>query len=165
MRRALWQGFSLALIGVLGLIYWGAFARLHTLQMWGFWIFIGSLFLIAIGLLPYRRLSLLQTHPNELQAVGLDYLTFHVKGQKIVTIPFSAIDHFRYSEDARRYGLAFWLKPHSKEKVLIYSKKGFAKLRKPPAKAQGADLFFPYFSQRSYEELRKWQLEGENEDA
>ena len=158
LKRTLMIGFSLALIGILGLLYGGIYAHLAELQFWGFTLFILSIGLITMGMLPYRRLTRLQLKPNELCMVAPDQLEYYSKGRKLLTIPLQSIDHFGYVNRYLVYGVTVWLKPDPKDPVLVHQGRSEVDvLRYKGQKLAGADLFFSYFNQRSFQELIDWQ--------
>lgn len=158
LHQTLLKGFGVALIGILGLLYGSIYADLSTLQTWGFTLFIVSLGLIATGLLPYRRLSRLQMNPNKLCLAEPHHLEFYAKGRLLLVIPMESIARLEYLSNPAPYGIALWLKPTHSSVV-----KGFPEdvknLKEQGKQRAGADLFFPYFNQRSFEELVNWQKE------
>jgi hypothetical protein len=159
MKRTLLTGFAIALIGILGLLLGGIFLSLLSLQTWGLTLFLLSLGLITWGLLPYRRLSSLQLKPNEFSLVDADHLAFYAKGKKMMTIPLKSIDRLSYISQATLYGIAFWLKPQPASPVIIHQRASEVYALRQKGHQLGADLFFPYFNQRAYDELVEWYQE------
>lgn len=160
LRHTLLKGFGLALIGILGLLYGSIYANLLTLQMWGFTLFIICLGLITMGLLPYRRLSRLQLKPNKLCLVEPDHLAFYARERLLLIIPMESIARLEYLSDPSKYGIALWLRPIPPSPVILKGLQEDIKYLKEQGKERaGADLFFLYFNQRSFEELLNWQKE------
>ena len=71
---------------------------LPLLQKWGWLLFLFSLGLITIGLLPYRKLTRLQSKPNELRIVEQGYLEFWARGQCQLLFPLKDIERLQYCE-------------------------------------------------------------------
>ncbi len=161
LHQTLLKGFGLALIGILGLLYGSIYADLLTLQMWGFTLFIVSLGLIAMGLLPYRRLSRLQMNPNKLCLAEPHHLEFYAKDRLLLVIPMESIARLEYVANPAPYGIAFWLKPTHSSVIVKGFPEDIRSLKEQGKKRAGADLFLPYFTQRSFEELMNWQKEEE----
>lgn len=158
LHQTLLKGFGLALIGIFGLLYGSIYVDLSILQMWGFTLFIVSLGLIVMGLLPYRRLSRLQINPNKLCLVEPHQLEFYAQDRLLLIIPMEAIARLEYVANSSLYGIALWIKPTNS--VIV---KGFPEevknLKQQGQQQAGADLFFAYFNERSFEELMQWQKE------
>lgn len=157
MSKGLKKGLILALLGIFPLVYAGTFASPTTLKTWGWLIFLASFLLITAGLLPYRRLSRLQTKPNELHCIGLEKLDYYQNGKQVLSLAFSSIDHLTFIDAPHFFGIAVFLKRPLSSKMIIsaptFDLRSFEKLAK---QAHQADAFFPYFSRRSFEELSTW---------
>lgn len=152
LHKILMRGFFIALIGGLAIVLAGAFLSATFLQMWGFLIFISSLTLIALGLLPYRRLAKLASKPNEIHVLGYEMIEYYTQGQKMALIPCKAIKKMAYLENAEMRGIGIWIDPTEKESVILdpaFNINGFHH-------QFDCDFFFPFFSQISYEELKDW---------
>jgi hypothetical protein len=163
-KRKLYSGTLLAFFGVSILVGLGAMTPPDLLAEWGWLIYLVSLGMIAIGLIPYRHLCRLETSPYELHAVGLESLEYFQNKQKILTVPKSAILNYAYleSEDGKDNGIAFWLTKESQIKV-HHATFDAAAFRRNSRETQQADLFFPYFSRRAYEDLKCWWEEKEED--
>lgn len=163
MKSTLLKGFCLAFIGILGLLFGGIFLSVSNLKLWGWILFLLCLGLITLGLLPYRRLSRLQLKPSEFVLVDSDYFVFYSKGKKIMTIPLQAVARLSYIEQPKLYGIALWLKHSPHFPIIIHQDhQETDTLREKGQQIGKADLFFPYFNQRAYEELRDWLSSEEN---
>ncbi len=160
LKTILFKGFAIAFLGILVLLFAGTIMPPLILQTWGWMLFLISLGLIVIGLLPYRRLSRLQLKPNEIVFKDLNYLIFYSKGRKILTLSMQSIAHISYVHHPKRYGIAIWLKPPPITPIVIHQfPKEVEELRYKGQLAGGADVFFPYFNRRAYDELMSWQQE------
>ena len=157
MKHALLKGFFIALPGILLLVAGAIFIPLPLLQTWGWLLFLLSLGLITLGLLPYRRLSRLQLKPNELSILDSERLAFSSKGMKKITVPLESVAKYLYIDDPFHYGIAIWLKKPAPSPVIVHeSSKEVDKMRILGEQVGHADLFFPYFNQRAFEEMSDW---------
>lgn len=150
LRSTLLKGSLLAGSGALMLLLAGTFFPLSQLKIWGLPILIASLIFITLGLLPYRRLTQLETSPDELQ-LDEKALTLFRKKKPLLQLPLSLIAHVHYLENSSTYGLCIHLKSASQEKIKLFEKA----LEKGTFVREGCDVFFPYFSERSSQELNE----------
>lgn len=118
-KRVLLKGMLLSFLGIILLIGMGTFATIDTLSTWGILSFFSALFLIGVGLIPYRNLTRLETHPHQL-IFDKDYLTFISTRGNHVIVAYQNIDKISYIQTPTRYGIRLGLK-------------------------KGTPLFFPYF--------------------
>lgn len=139
-RRTLLKGTVFAALGALLLLWGGAGLDLPTLSKWGWLIFLVAIGLIALGLIPYRRLNRLENNPYELR-VDNQAITLLHQGNKLFAYPIDAISRVGYYKRDDLYGIKIWLK------------EGLEK------KHYGADIFLPYFSERSYKEFSGYFLD------
>lgn len=156
-RFVLFRGTFLAGLGAALMLFTGAFLPRGTLALWGLLCFGIGLGLITLGLLPYRRLTRLENKPFEiLLSQGL--LSFISKGIKKFSVPFASIEKTGFVDDRHQYGICLWLKKPAQEKVIVHDP-GFdmAAFQNKSKAKHGCDLFLPYFSKRSYEEMRDFQ--------
>jgi hypothetical protein len=154
LRDTLFKGCVIAGIGMLLLLLVGIFIPAASLHTWGWGVFFISLGLIAYGLLPYRILSRLQLKPNELILTPSQHLAFFSRGRKILTLPLQSVSCIRYVSHPTSYGIAVWLKSPPPLAVVVHQwPKEMEKLRLQGESMEKADLFFPYFPQRAYDEL------------
>ena len=160
IKHVLFRGFSIAFLGMLGLLLGTIFIPVSTMKIWGLSLFLMSLGLVTLGLLPYRRLSRLQLKPNEIALVDTDHLTYYSKGRKILTIPLQSVAKMSYIQHPLHYGIAVWLKPSPLSPVIVHQcPKEVKSLRQKGKYIEEAHLFLPYFNQRAYHELLEWQEE------
>lgn len=163
LKKTLLKGSLLAIVGALIFVFAGSFLSPLYMKQWGWTIYPGCLTLIAYGLIPYRRMSRLVLKPDQLIAKGKEDLEFFSKGEKIFRIPFSIIQDIHYIEQNTLHGIGMKLDPESIEgfiKQFPKSKKLLStNIRIHPL---DYDLFFPFFTQRSFNELKEWQAEELN---
>lgn len=149
LRFTLLKGSLKAIFGALILVC-GGMINSDDLQRWGWLILIIGVGLITFGLLPYRKLKRLESKPNEL-VVDIKHLHYIVKGKNLCTVPLSCIqqlDHFHHSCN---YGIKMTLKKAMPEKIRFYNTQlNMCLWQKKSLKSHHCDLFFPYFSARTY---------------
>lgn len=129
------------------------------ISLFGIPIFITGLALIAIGLLPYRRLLRLQLKPHEIHDEG-EYLIFLQQGKPLFKICKKNIQKIAFLKKENIYGLGVWLKRPLEEKIKVLQPNfDFAAFMADSVQRfEGCDLFLPYFTERSCEEIKD-QLE------
>lgn len=152
MRKTLWQGTVLAALGAFIFLYAGVAIQRTTLQTWGIPILGVGLALITLGLLPYRRLTRLELNPYKIVIASETEFTFF-KGIPLFTIPFAAIDTISFYDGKKDYGICIKLKNTPTEKVIVHTSSTCLKV----FQRNGCDLFFPYFTRRSFDELKSVQ--------
>lgn len=148
-RRVLFRGIIFALLGVLLWVVCGALVPEQQLSTWGPVIFFAGGLCIALGLVPYRRLTDLENRPHRL-VVAEDALHFSHKGKLLFSIPIDAIVKTEYRDSDSLYGIAMWLTPQADiqtHRPTTCSQHYMKEIRR---KYQ-CDLFLPYFSAHTYE--------------
>jgi len=132
----------------------GTVLPLEQLKFWGIPIFISGITLIAIGLMPYKRLSQLQLKPHEIHYDG-EALLFCKQGGALFKIQESSIAKMEYREKEKLYGIAIFLKRPIEEPVkVLQSQFNFEAFSVHSAEHfEQCDLFFPYFSASCCQEL------------
>lgn len=148
LRKFLLRGTLIAGLGAFLLLLGGTLLPLHTLQIWGIPVMVVAFVLIAMGLVPYRRLAKKQIHPDKLLCEEEQW-TFVYRGKPLFKIPAQSIDTLTFREEGEVYGLCFQLK-RPLEKQISVMKKGSLITR---FMQEGCDLFLPYFSKRAHTEL------------
>lgn len=125
-QKTLFRGTLLAGIGASLLLFSGVYLPVSTLKTWGLLIFFMSIGLIAVGMVPYRRLCQQEENPNKI-VIGQDEVLRYFQGNKeVANFPFSAIENINHVDR----GIKISLK-------------------------SGQSLFFPNFSHRSYQTLQQ----------
>lgn len=171
LRKTLLRGFAVACLGILILLFAGSYLPIEFLHKWGWSLFLIGLGLITFGMLPYRRLSRLEIKPNELILLDSGHIAFSLRGRKLLTIPLHSIAQMRYIPlpveswkkyifQPRLYGIALWLKADPPKPIIVHQfPKEVEDIRRLGRRMGSADLFFPYFNHRAYDELMDWQYE------
>jgi hypothetical protein len=138
----LFQGSLLAITGV-GILLIAYFLPESFLSHWGWLVWIIAFGLIAIRLIPYRRLTKLESHPFE---IVIDQGMFSLRSEKgiVLQIPINEIDKIKYLESSSMYGIGIWLNTnsHLKNNYLKFSHKSF-----------DCDVFLPFFSEKAAEKI------------
>lgn len=168
MRKTLRRGTLLAGIGVLALLFGGVFIPVEKMRIWGPFLFLFSLGMITWGLLPYKRLKRLEDKPSMLVVEGDGWLHYSVGGKPLFSIPIASIDRTVFIDRPSIYGIGVFLKNANLENPglrSVYSELDadtpilgyLLKYTEWSRKLHGCDLFFPYFSQRSFNTLLECQ--------
>lgn len=144
-RYVLFRGTSLAFIGAILLLYHGIFVRAEELGSYGFLVITLGIGLIALGLLPYRRLTKLEKEPHEIWIIEDSSVCFRSRGKNIVSIPLNMIKKVEHLDEGREYGIALSMQPSFLDG---------RELQQISKKSKGCDLFLPYFTKRSFDELQ-----------
>ena len=151
-RYVLFRGTLIAVIGALLIVMSGIYLPVQEMRIWGLPALVVGVGLIALGLLPYRRLSRLEDKPNEIILLDKEF-QFFTKGKKVFTIPYASIDKIDHMDNRCCYGIALWIKKSPEQKVIVHDKKASF------SKKQNGDIFLPNFTERSYEILREHVME------
>jgi hypothetical protein len=163
-RSVLIRGTLFAALGASCLLLGGIFFSQKTLILWGLPVFFLGLALITFGLLPYRKLAVLENWPNEL-VFGDDGRTFSFRqrGRTIFTMPLTTISKTTYCDKKSFYGIQIWLKQPLDEKILRHDPHfDLSAFVNKSQKNHACDISLPYFSHRAYHELRELLLEEDN---
>jgi len=130
LKKSLFSGMVKASIGITLIVMTGTFLPLPQLQTWGLPIFFASLLLIIIGLVPYKKLSRLQTNPYHLRIEEEKLILLSPKLIPLQTLPIDTMQEISHTTHNHIYGITIILK-------------------------DGEKHFFPYFSKRSFDELKE----------
>ncbi|MFZ0565073.1 MAG: hypothetical protein WAM28_02660 [Chlamydiales bacterium] len=159
--RTLKKGGFIAAAGAFLIILGGTFLPINQLKIWGIPIFLVGMVLIAIGFLPFKKLYRVQCKPHELSYDGESFI-FLERGKPLFKIPEASIQKIAYLEKNNLYGLAIWLKHPIVEKVRVlqphFDIEAFT--RDSATRFEGCDLFLPYFTQRSWQNMESVYQEG-----
>jgi hypothetical protein len=157
LRLILIRGTIIAGVGALFIFLAAAFLTVTLLNTWGFLILCLAVSLIGIGMIPYRKLTRLEKKPYEIIAEDNSKLHFKILGNPAFMIPCVSIQNMKYLEKGNIYGIAIFLKRPLTEKILINEQNfDMRKFQKNSQKKYACDLFLPYFSQRSFNELSEF---------
>lgn len=154
-KSVILRGSLLSALGVALWLFSGIFFSITTLSTWGWPIFLIGGILITIGLLPYRKLSRLENNPHEIVITDLDELYFSM-GTPIFKIHLEKIEEMAFLDDEKRYGIGIWIKkPIDKNVIVLHPTLDFNAYLADCQKRYFCDIFFPYFSKRSFQELEE----------
>jgi hypothetical protein len=157
IKKHLLKGIAMSLIGLIPLIYIGGFASLPVLQKWGFFVFLLGFGFITLGLLPYKKLISIQQRPHELRFFENNHITYYRKGRKIFDFPISMIKDVRYYQNKNDYGILVYFKNTFDHPMRIYEPHfNITSFQKASSQFEKCDLFFRFFSTRSFNELKEW---------
>lgn len=123
----LWMIPGLALI-----LYGGIKMPVEELKSWGIFIWIAGITLIAIGLIPYKKLISLENNPHALVICAENALYFLVKDKQKMKIKLTEIEKVEFFKASRRYGIFMKLKTEEK------------------------NIFFPLFTERACKTLKTY---------
>lgn len=149
MRKTLWRGTLLGGIGVFALLFGGVFIPVEKMKVWGPLLFLFSLGLITWGLLPYKHLKRLENKPSRLIVEGDRWLHYSAGGKPLLSLPIASIAHIMFIDKPSVYGIGIFLKGSAD----IPIRGDLSQFRARSQKMHQCDLFFPYFSRRSFNEL------------
>ncbi|MCB1181698.1 MAG: hypothetical protein KDK55_06755 [Chlamydiia bacterium] len=155
MKKALFRGTFLAGLGASLLFLSYMMMPPSTLKLWGFpTVLIGFLFILS-GMIPYKRLSSLETMPHEIH-LDSEFLSFFLKGTPLFRVKLEFISDVNYTETKEIYGLSIQLKrPAHSAITLLQSHQQFATFTAwAKQKMPHVDLFLPYFSKNTEEEIK-----------
>jgi hypothetical protein len=132
-RKTLFRGTAIAVIGLLTLGFAYFYISEATLREWGWAFYLWGLLFIVWGLLPYRQLMRIEDFPFVLWSLDshdLQILAFGKNQRAFWKIFVSEITSVSYRDDPTYYGIV----------IMSGEKKHFC----------------PYFSKRSFEELKSF---------
>jgi|SRR6185503_2547742 len=131
-----------------------AFLPFSFLSIFGLPLFLASCFLIAQGLVPYRRLLLEEIYPNEIHFNGQE-LYFLQRKSPLFKLKKEDIDSIAFVENKKSYGIALQIKRPLNNQVIVLTTKGhFVRyLMRSKRLDQTSDLYLPFFTKHSYQEL------------
>lgn len=155
-KKTMIRGSILGGLGILLWVYSGLFLSISTLTIFGWPIFLTGGILITLGLLPYRKLTRLENKPHEIIITDLDELSYFSQGVPMFKISMKNIEEMAFLDDDVRYGIGFWIKtPASKHIEILHPSLDLNVYLKNCQKDYFCDIFFPYFTKRSFEELEE----------
>ncbi len=151
LRKFLLLGTLSAGTGVIILTLAGMYIPPDYMVYWGTPILLVAGTLIAKGLIPYRKLSRMETKPDELLLVQDEYIQYMQNGNQIYTIPLKMIEKLDYIEKGDNYGIGVYLKKAGDEKIIVHDRKfPMEQYQNQSRTKYGCDLFIPYFSRRAF---------------
>lgn len=145
-------------IGAAILLAAGAVMPLNQLEVWGLSLFVGAGALIVWSMLPYRRMVQMENIPDELWINTKGDLVYAKNSQPILSIPQHAIDKCFYIDNSDVYGIAVTIKMPPMKKISVHdSGFNFKAFQHACVYQYGCDLFFPFFSKRSFQSLQEYR--------
>ncbi len=135
-KDILFRGSLLSILGIALWVITGAILPSPLLSTWGIPIFFVGGSLIALGLVPYKRLTSLETHPFHLSLHADGTIILSRKGKVRCTITVDMIERVSFHEAPGVVGILVWFKAGVQGQ--------------PSWKRYGADLFLPYFGKHAY---------------
>lgn len=158
LKKTLIRGTILASGGLVAIFAAWAFFYDTVTSYFGFGLFIIGLALITAGMLPYKQLTQLELFPHLLElnspTDAQQYeLHYFQKGKPYLAIPVTIIKKLNYIDANDHYGIAIELKQTSAAKVRILQNKSPIKFLAMSKKISRADIFLPFFSRYTFEEL------------
>lgn len=152
-KAALIKGSSIAGVGILSWVLGAVFMDRQQLQDYGWLVFLFGLVLLAVGMIPYKRLTRLENSPNEIVFDG-EIFSYYRRGLPAFTIPAESIKETIYLEKTEPYGIGIQLKTPLPKPVTVQDPHlDMVDFQKKSQRGYGCDLFLPYFSRRTYQEL------------
>lgn len=133
----------------------GSLMPVSELNIWGLPLFLAAGALIAWSMQPYRQLCLLENQPDELWLDEKKALVYAKKSIPILSIPLPSIEKFFFLQKPHIYGICISTYAHPPEKIRIHLHSvDFARMRQSALRNYGCDIFLPFFSQRTFQELQ-----------
>ena len=130
LQQQLMRGSAIAAVGACILIFGGTWVPQATLAFWGAPLFVAGIGFITLGMLPYRRLKLLEEHPYVIKIEGGMIYCFK-GGKEISRIDTKTIESVEFVDDPSRYGIRFHLTSPKKGVFFLpyFSKNSFASIK------------------------------------
>lgn len=154
LKEQLFRGSLLSFIGLCSIF--GAYFSLNEKELacYGWILFLAGMSAIAYGMIPFRKLTRLQIFPYYLQITTTHLIYF--KGEKpLLEIPKIDLLKITYRQEGDKNGIGVSLR--KRDKIHIYDYKESKTVFR---KASNVDLFFPYFSRTSFDQLLNYLPEN-----
>jgi hypothetical protein len=153
-KKILLRGSFFSALGFIPLLYGSLWMNASTLSTWGIPLFFLGIGFITLGMLPYKRLTTLQQHPNCIHLIDEKTLIYEHLGKQTLSIPLQTIESASYQEDPSNYGICIFLESRPEEKIIVQDPRfAYERYQNESRKRYGCDLFFPYFSKRGFDKL------------
>jgi hypothetical protein len=156
LKKQLMKGSFLGALACLLLLSVGIYLPPWIFKDYGWALFLSFLLPISYGLIPYRKLAVMQEKGGELllNSYGLSYF---VSKEKIFTASWEAIEEITTYKDKKAFGINLCFK-ENRELGHLEIFEPFFKIQR-----QKSTLRIPYFSQQDVEELNEvWKSEMHN---
>lgn len=147
LKKQLFRGSLLSCMGLCTIFGAYFFLTGKELARYGWILFLLGTTTIAYGMVPFRKLTRLQIFPYQLQTTSTHLI--YLKGEKtLLEVPKSNILQITYHQEGNKSGIGVSVK--NRDTIHLYdSMESRAVLRKESE----VDLFFPYFSRISFDQL------------
>lgn len=153
-KRSLFKASTVSGLAIFLLAIAGSMMPLQLLSEWGFLMLLICGTLITWSMLPYRKLERLESNPDYLWTNSKGDLVYGKQDLPILTIPLQSIDTSFFIDKKNIYGIGIVLHSHPQEKIRIHQVSfNFKTLQTSSLRKYGCDIFLPYFSERSFNEL------------
>lgn len=158
LHTALIQGTILATMGMAILIFSGVFLPPEQLKFLGPFAILIALLLITLGLYPFQQLKKLETSPHEILFSSENHFLFSWKRKPLFIVSLETIEHLSYLCSGNQYGIAIVLKREGQRGITVCDPNfDLTKFQSSSQKKYECDLFLPFFTRRSFEELERYQ--------
>lgn len=146
-RWKLLRATFFALTGVVILSYSTISLPKQSLAHVGTPIWLLSIFLIAYGFIPYKRLCRLENNPHQLIITDDQKLNYFRGKKKMFSVPLYEVEQIEAIAGSNSYGIGLKLK------------KGFTgnfPRREKELVKYGVDIYLPYFTSRACKSLKAY---------
>jgi hypothetical protein len=151
-KQTLLRGSFIAALGALLIACGGIFLTVQQLGRWGIIIYGLGIALIALGLIPYRRMCRLEECPDQLVVSEDGLWSYYRRNKLIFTLPQKNIKKIDYIDNKSWYGISIACCTVKKLKMKIYD---FKTAKKFFCKKKSAQIFLPYLSRNTYNALNE----------
>ncbi len=153
LKQKLFQGSIFSAIGALLILICGTYLPSSIMSPFGFIIICLALFCIAVGMIPYRRLSKLQLSPHKLLITERDCTVENDKSA-LYSIPLISINTVQFIQKGSVYGIALTFHKPIREKICVHSPQfDIAKLQSEAHRRFDCDLFLAFYPKEACAEL------------
>lgn len=153
-RGRLLLGSAIAAPGIL-LMIWASFLSPQLLARWGVVFALLSILLIALGLIPYRRICRLQLHPNQI-ALEEENLTYVIGETPRFRLSKEGVREIAFLKERGGYGIGLWLHLPIEKKITVIDPRFDMQKFMNQSRRRGCDLYLPLFSERAAAEIEEW---------
>jgi len=154
-RKYFLRGAFFLLLGVVSLLACSMFLYLNFTYAYFLACFFVGLGSLWIGWSFFQKIAKMDFHPDEIIFYE-NALGYQRKDKLLFVLPFSAISSLTFISKRNHYGIGFFLKNTQKEKILLNDTNfDLLDFHKNSKKKYRCDLFFPFFSHGTYEELKE----------
>ncbi|MEL7432122.1 MAG: hypothetical protein AAGI90_06330 [Chlamydiota bacterium] len=118
---------------------------------------IGAITLLLTGWYAYRYYALSSSKKRCDELIFSEkMLTYKLQGRHVLSLPINVIGKITYEEKGSRYGIAILLSVPFQEHLVMHHPDFSLKAFQKRSKAYGCDLFFPYFYEKTLQEIEPY---------